>query len=321
VTAGKIAGEIARALGERIETLAAELLPGGHREGREWRTGSVAGEAGSSLGVCLAGDKRGVWCDFATGDRGDALDLVRAVLDLDMAEAMAWSRRWLGIDDGAAELPRRPAPNVKRPEANPGDPDRWRRPWQAARPIAGTLAETYLGARGLHFDDRAGRALRFAKRRARKHPTTDELDHHPAILALLRDVRTGEPAGVINIFLRSDGGDRLRDRKGKTVTGRSSGAAVMLSPFDEPTTGLVSCEGVETGIAVWQSGLRPVWACGGAGNLARFPVLGGIECLTVAADRDARGLGAAEDILTRWQEAGRKASIVTPPTDDWADDG
>ena len=43
------------------------------------------------------------------------------------------------------------------------DPDHWRRPWQAARSIAGTLAETYLAARGLAFDDDPkGRVLRFA---------------------------------------------------------------------------------------------------------------------------------------------------------------
>jgi hypothetical protein len=36
----------------------------------------------------------------------------------------------------------------------------------------------------------------------------------PALLALLSDVRTGEACGIINIFLRSDGSDRLRDKKG-----------------------------------------------------------------------------------------------------------
>src|SRR5262245_36034392 len=62
-------GEIARRLADRIDTLAVELLPVGHREGREWRAGSVGGEAGFSLGVHLVGNKRGVWSDFATGER------------------------------------------------------------------------------------------------------------------------------------------------------------------------------------------------------------------------------------------------------------
>src|SRR5207253_10367725 len=94
------AATVARALAARIGQLVADLLPAGHREGHEWRCGSIAGEAGDSLGVHLTGSKAGVWSDFSTGDqRGDALDLVRAVLGVEMGEAL---RRWLGIDGGEA---------------------------------------------------------------------------------------------------------------------------------------------------------------------------------------------------------------------------
>ena len=51
------AAEIAEILSHQIEALARELLPGGHREGQEWRCGSLAGEAGYSLGVHLTGAK------------------------------------------------------------------------------------------------------------------------------------------------------------------------------------------------------------------------------------------------------------------------
>src|SRR4029077_1463675 len=77
------ATSIARRLGEHIISLAYDLLPGGHREGHEWRGGSVSGEPGRSLGVHLDGTKAGVWSDFATGICGDALDLVRHTLGLD----------------------------------------------------------------------------------------------------------------------------------------------------------------------------------------------------------------------------------------------
>jgi hypothetical protein len=72
---------------------------------------------------------------------------------------------------------------------------------------------------------------------SRRNPA-GEFEHHPAMLALLRHVRTGEPCGVINVYLQADGSDRLRDAKGKTTWGRARGAAVMLDPFDEPTYGL-----------------------------------------------------------------------------------
>jgi hypothetical protein len=307
------AAEISRLLADRVDVLALDLLPGGHREGHEWRAGSLAGEPGSSLGVHLYGQKRGVWADFATGDSGDALDLVRASLGVDMAEAMAWARRWLGIDDGEANVPRR-AP--AKPSA--ADPDRWRRPWQSARPIAGTPAESYLAARGLRFDNPDGQVLRFAARRARKSPD-EQFEHLPALLCALSDARTGEQCGIINIYLQQDGRDRIRDPKGKTVTGRARGAVVMLSAFDEPTMGLALCEGVETGIAIFQSELRPIWACGGAGTLANFPLLGGIEALTIAADTGAPGQQAAATLAERWRRAGREVSTAAPPAGDWAD--
>jgi hypothetical protein len=311
--------EISRWLADRIESLAGELLPGGHREGHEWRAGNVRGEPGSSLGVHLHGAKAGVWCDFATGERGDALDLVRTCLGLGMGDALAWARRWLGIEDGAAELPHRLA-SPRQSIDPPDDPGSWRYPWWTARPIAATLAEIYLANRGLVFADPTGRVLRFAARRMRRSPT-GEFELQPALLARLSDVRTGEACGIINIFLRPDGRDRLRDRKAKTVTGRAGGAAVMLSAFDEPTLGLTLCEGAETGIAIHQSELRPVWACGPAGNLGAFPVLGGIEALTIAADRGAPGMDAAAKLAARWCAAGRKARIIAPPVGDWADDG
>jgi putative DNA primase/helicase len=111
----------------------------------------------------------------------------------------------------------------------------------------------------------------------------------------------------------------VRDGKGKTVTGRAQGGAVMLSDFDEPTMGLVLCEGVETGIALFQREVRPVWACGAAGMLQKFPLLGGIESLTIAADADPAGQRAADELARRWREAGREVRIVPPVAGDWAD--
>jgi hypothetical protein len=93
------AGDIGQALAERIEALVRELLPNGTREGHEWRVGNLHGDRGFSLAVHLGGCKAGVWCDFATGERGDALDLVKAVLNVDARKALAWSHRWLGTAD------------------------------------------------------------------------------------------------------------------------------------------------------------------------------------------------------------------------------
>jgi putative DNA primase/helicase len=65
--------------------------------------------------------------------------------------------------------------------------------------------------------------------------------------------------------------------------------------------------------------LTPVWALGGAGNLSSFPVLSGIEALTVTADADEPGQRAAVAVADRWRRAGREAVIISPPVGDWAD--
>src|SRR5438270_1654209 len=140
--------DIARMLAGRIDQLVRDLLPAGHREGHEWRCGSVAGEPGNSLGVHLTGAKAGVWSDFSADQKGDALDLVAAVHGVSIGEAIGWSRKWLGLDDGEVRLPKRPARLLK-PTEPAGYPNHCRKGWEAARPITGTSAETYLAARGL----------------------------------------------------------------------------------------------------------------------------------------------------------------------------
>jgi hypothetical protein len=71
-------GCTASRLAERVENLAVDLLPGGHLENRRWwRAGDITGIEGQSLALELAGLRRGRWCDFAGGEGGDLLDLVR----------------------------------------------------------------------------------------------------------------------------------------------------------------------------------------------------------------------------------------------------
>jgi hypothetical protein len=310
------AGDISRMLAQRADQLASDLLPGGRRGGSEWVAPSTASPFGCSISVHLRGNKAGIWSAWAAGCKGDALSLVAAVLDLDVVGALAWSRRWLGLEPGETNTPRRRVSVA--PEPAPCS-DRWRQPWSAATPISGSLAELYLAHRGLRFSDPEGRVLRYLARHARKGPT-DLLERHPAMLAALSDVHTGEQVGIVNVYLQADGHDRLRDSKGKTSWGRCAGAAVMISAFDEPTLGLVLAEGAETAIAILNTGLAPVWPTAGAGNLGAFPVLRGIEALTIAADIDPAGQDAAARCAARWRAAGRDIAIVTPPVGDWADD-
>jgi hypothetical protein len=89
---------IKQALNQRAQAVAEMLLPQGKRQGNEWRVGSLSGEPGKSLGVHLTGKKAGVWCDFATGETGDLIDLWMAVTDLKLTEVLDRARKYLGMD-------------------------------------------------------------------------------------------------------------------------------------------------------------------------------------------------------------------------------
>ena len=129
--------EIAERLARDAEGIARLLLAEGKREGAEWRAGSVAGDAGKSLGVHLTGEKAGVWSDFATGDGGDLLDLWAATRGLGLADAMREAKAHLGIQEPRLEGHREK--QYRRPE---------RPKCQAASP--GSLVALYLGEeRGL----------------------------------------------------------------------------------------------------------------------------------------------------------------------------
>ena len=99
------ANEIAARLALQAESVASTLLPGGKRKGGEWEVGGLDGTEGKSLKIRLAGEKAGVWNDFAgDGPGGDLLDLWARVNRQDMKTAMKDAQRWLGVTDTQSHL-------------------------------------------------------------------------------------------------------------------------------------------------------------------------------------------------------------------------
>ena len=92
-----MAKEISRQLAQRAEDIARYLLPNGKKVGNEWRAGSINGEAGKSLGVHLIDEKAGIWCDFASGNGGDLLDLWTLSRNLKISEAIKEATHYLGM--------------------------------------------------------------------------------------------------------------------------------------------------------------------------------------------------------------------------------
>jgi hypothetical protein len=177
--------------------------------------------------------------------------------------------------------------------------------WAEAGDPRGTPAERYLIAeRDLHLSDEiAGSVIRF-------HPALwYERAHVPGLVALFRDIETDEPCGIHRVFL-NDAGRKIERR----MLGRARGAAIKLDADENVTLGLVIGEGVETCIAAQLAGLRPVWALGSANAIGQFPVLPGIETITVLGENNDGGKNAEQMQLcaARWFGAGKEALGFTP---------
>jgi hypothetical protein len=305
------ASDIAAALADRVESLVADLLPAGRRNGHCWRAGSVAGDEGASLAVVLRGAKCGRWHDFAADQGGDLLDLIAACRWLSLADAIAWAKDWLGI---GPNLSPRPVGTIRRPAPvpDPDKADRIARLLARSVPIRGTLAETYLRSRGVEPDAVASLldpdALRFVPD-AWHWPTQARI---PAMVAPVVGITSNRLQALHLTFIRPDGSGKAEVEKARLYFGPKASGCVKLTPDEEVTTGLAVGEGIETTLAAMLAGF-PGWATLDAGNLSAFPVLPGIETLTVLADHDPAGAGAAERAATRWDDAGREVRMWSAP--------
>ena len=107
--------------------------------------------------------------------------------------------------------------------------------------------------------------------------------------------------------------------------GPKDGAIIKLWPHSTISNHLVVGEGVETVLSAalhirHRGGLlQPAWACVDAGNLAKLPVLPGVEFLAILVDNDepdAKGRQAGQDAARkcseRWVSAGRQVRRLTP---------
>lgn len=186
--------------------------------------------------------------------------------------------------------------------------------WRETAPLGGSLGERYLRGRGIVGPLPA--SLRY-------HPNLrhSELKYGvPAVVAEFIDVRTNEFCGIHRTYLSPDGTGKLSGATAKLMLGRAKGAAIKLTADSDITLGLGICEGIETGLSVFSAGFA-VWVVGSAGSITTFPLLPGIECLTIFADNDTPGLDAARVCARRWQRAGIEARIIAPrgTGEDWND--
>jgi hypothetical protein len=181
--------------------------------------------------------------------------------------------------------------------------------WEQAQPIADTPATRYLiEVRGIDINALApdiDTVLRF-------HPACPfNGNRHPCLLALFRDIETNEPSGIHRIALTPDAQKLDRRMLGRWARPR----AIKLWPLirlEESGRLLYLGEGVETVLAAAtrlrdrDRPMRPAWAAGSSGNVEKFPIVPGVEELTLLVDRDPSGEAAAAACYRNWKTAGRR---------------
>ena len=321
---GPSAADVAAMLfARRVEWLP-RYFPAGRKVGGVFELGSADGDPGKSLPVPLYRQPRVT--DFSGGFSGDDLALFARAIGAgeDMGKARAEALVYLGITPGSPTPPR-PAPPPPEPDRRASQRAAWRL-WRSARPIeSGTIAASYLERRGCAVPSR-DTSLRW-------HPDVPHSGepgayHGPALVALVTDPETCEPVTLHSTWIRADGTKAPIEPARKFWFGLPSFGVVRLFGDDAVTTGLALGEGLETSLAAAVGFGPATWATLSAGNMAKLPVLPGVECITVVTDHDRpdvhgrrAGEAAAIEVGRRWRSAGRSIRIWIAPQEgaDFAD--
>lgn len=300
-------------LSRHAEAVCRHYLSNGRKAGRYWMIGDQFNTPGSSMHVRLVGPESGPraagkWTDQASSDHGDLLDIIRATCGFtSLAETLAEARGFLSDP---------PPPSRDEHPYLPGArTDSARRLFHMARPILGTMAETYLRQRAipgpLDFS-----ALRYHPSCFhRPHP--DVQQSWPALLAAVTDL-SGCITGVHRTFLARDGLSKAPMEEPRRAMGLHQGNAVR---FGLARDVLVAGEGIETILAV--KGLLPhlpAAAALSANHLALLILPASLRRLYIASDTGSAGERAARRLAATASAAAIQPRLLIPACDDWNTD-
>ena len=192
-------------LARDAEAVCRYYLPSGSRQGRHWIVGDVRNTPGRSMFVRLFGPDMGrgaagKWTDAATGEHGDLLDIiaVRSGYD-DFRMIVDEARRFLRLprsDDADSSMRPNGPTSIRSSDAA-------FRLFAMARPIAGSLVETYLRARHIDYLDDVG-SLRFHPRCYYRPSYGRPCEAWPAMIASVTDL-SGILTGVHRTWLDPSG--------------------------------------------------------------------------------------------------------------------
>jgi hypothetical protein len=316
------ASELAHRLAREAEAVCRHYLSNGKREGRYWLVGDVYNTPGRSMFVRLQNSPKGPagkWTDAANGEHGDLLDIIQHSLGLRVFREVAEeARRFLKLPRSEPEVVLKAA----RPATPAGSQESARRLFAIARPIVGTIVETYLRRRGIANVYHGG-SLRFHPRcyyRPDDHLPTETW---PAMIACVTDL-DGQITGVHRTWLDPDGFDRVRLGKAPIDTPRRAmgdllGNAVRFGTGEDDV--LVAGEGIETMLSLRCAlPTLSMAAALSANHLSAMLLSSSLRRLYIARDADAAGDVVQAILSNRAQAAGIEAIPLSPRLGDFNED-
>ena len=307
--------DLAHRLAERAEAVCRHYLSNGRRQGGYWLVGDVLNNPGRSMFVRLrdsAKRRAGKWTDSSNGDHGDLLDVIRKVRGFSNYVDVAMEARFF------LNLPHLAPFNGSPPRSNvpSGSAEAARRLWAMSRPIAGTIAETYLRRRGVP-DCRNLKPLRFHPRCFYRPDDSSPSQTWPAMIAAVTDA-SGTITGVQRTWLARDGFGKAPITTPRKAMGDLLGHAVR---FGRPHEVMAAGEGIETGLSLkCVLPHLPMAAALSAAHLGAILFPPSLRRLYIARDNDPAGDAARDRLIERASEAGIEAIALSPRLGDFNDD-
>jgi hypothetical protein len=251
--------------------------------------------------------------DAATGEHGDLLDVIRESCGLvDFHDVTEEARRFLSLPRSEQES----EISSRRPPVPTGSPESARRLFAMAKPIAGTVVETYLRGRGitdLHGVDSLRPHPRCYYRPDADAPT----EIWPAMIAAVSDLQ-GRITGAHRTWLDPSGRDKALVDTPRRAMGHLLGNAVRFGPASDV---MAAGEGIETMLS-----LRCVMptmamvAALSAAHLAAILFPAALRRLYIVRDDDPGGDGAMNRLMDRAQMAAVEAIALSPQCGDFNED-
>jgi len=180
-----------------------------------------------------------------------------------------------------------------------------------------TIVSSYLEQRGIRGNLELPASIKFHPKVYHKNTKVN----YPAMIGVIENSLTNEVIGIQRTYLDYKTNYKANIDNNKMILGNLAGGVVKLSgALFNP---LILCEGIETGLSIYQATSHCVWCCLSAGNLAniKLPPLSKISEIIIAIDNDDAGIKAGNKASEIYLSQGYNVKIAKPkhPYNDFND--